>query len=128
MPTSKRTRPQQHLTIGNLSDLQRDHLRAIGGGNLTEGIRRLLDQAQEQPKWEYDVKRIDTNGTYRETPAPDSLWIPMDALGAGGWEIVAVGQWEGDEAWATFKRRVVTEASNLDNAREPKENEHGEAR
>lgn len=120
MPT-KRTR-QQHLTIGNLSDAQRDHLRAIGGGNLTEGIRRLLDQAQERPKWEYWVLRINTESLYH-SGVLGSYWQPLDALGAQGWEIASVGQWEEDQAWATFKRRIVTP-----DAQEEQENEHGEAR
>lgn len=115
MPT-KRTRPQQHLTIGNLSDAQRDHLRLIGGGNLTEGIRRLLDQAQESPKWEYLLLEID----------PTLYEKPLDDLGRDGWEMFALFSQDG-HTWATFKRRVVTEASTAlayersANAREPKE-------
>lgn len=104
MPTSKRTR-QQHLTIGNLSDAQRDHLRAIGGGNLTEGIRRLLDQAQEPPKWEYLTVHIYKDGYFEDLNSTDQH--SLNLLGADGWELVSVGQWEGDQAWATFKRRII---------------------
>lgn len=100
MPTPKRTR-QQHLTIGNLSDAQRDHLRLIGGGNLTEGIRRLLDQAQEQPKWETKF-----------CPMSDPH---LNALGLEGWELVTMFTWN-EMLYAAFKRRVVTP-----DAREAKE-------
>lgn len=109
MPT-KRTRPQQHLTIGNLSDAQRDHLRANGGGNLTEGIRRLLDQAQENPKWEYTTVVMPTPGTRFDD------FQRMNELGSEGWELVALNPAQG-HTWATFKRRVVTP-----DARETKEN------
>lgn len=102
MPT-KRTRPQQHLTIGNLSDAQRDQLRAIGQGNLTEGIRRLLDQVQELPKWEYLLLEIDPI-LY---PLLASHEKDMDGLGQDGWELVSVGAL-GQTSVATFKRRVAT--------------------